>query len=444
MANISRPEAPATGSGRLSLPRRGFLGAAGGLSAAALLAACSANSGGSSSGGGVPTIEFWDMPWGAATYPATANKVISQYKGATVKYQTVSWENWFQTYASAVQSRTPPSISTGGSFMPFQFAAEGAMASLDPVYKKLQANGVASDFLPGTIEALRYKGTLVGVPWSVEARMLWYRSDLLAKANVAVPTNWTEFRSACAALKKQGIYGYAIPGNLQEGAYQHVFPWIINNGGGFFNAAGEPDCVTDRNIEAVEFLQSLVKDNYLNPDNVSSTRVQNQADFVAGRLAMINQPSGADKQTLQGTTGKLGMMSPLVGPHGDKGTLYWVQPVMKYNNGGDSAATDEFIIWWMTNIQQLFASGQYGPIPARKSFQSSPFVKDDPFYQKEIAEWIPVGKSVGANAAASFPLLNSVEGARPTAIFSQQVVQAQLSPRQMLQQYQNALESMAG
>ena len=54
------------------LTRRNFLGLSAAVAGGSLLAACG---GGSASGGsGSNTVGFWDMPWGAASYPPAASR----------------------------------------------------------------------------------------------------------------------------------------------------------------------------------------------------------------------------------------------------------------------------------------------------------------------------------------------------------------------------------
>ena len=423
------------------LSRRAFLGLGAGIGASALLAACGKAGG---PGGGNGQLSFWDPPWGDTTYEGKIRALVSTYKspdGKPVKYQSIPWLNWFQTFTSAIQSHTGPSVSTGGSFMQYQFYVDGAIHPADGLLATLQKSGVAADYVPGTVDALRYNGKLLAVPQTIDARMLWYRSDLLTKANVAPPATWDDFRSVSAALKKIGVYGFGLAGNRQDSGYQSILPWIINNGGGLFNADGEPDCVTDRNIETVEFLQSLVKDGYISANNVSYTFTQVRADVRAGRQAMLFSGANEDSLTFKGP--ELKLASPMTGPHGDKGCLRWVQPTIMYNSSASVADTEAFTEWWASAIKTPFADGTFSVLPARTSFQELPFFKNSASSTKALREWIPIGKSVGALSPQSFPLLNSVEGATPTAIFTQQVVQAQDSPQKILQTLQDGYEALS-
>jgi multiple sugar transport system substrate-binding protein len=382
------------------------------------------------------------MPWGAATYAKNVQNLVATYKHGAVKYQSIPWLNWFQTFTSAVQSRTGPTVSTGGSFQPFQFYQDGAIAPADNVLATLTKTGVASDYLPGTVEALRYQGKLVGIPNTIDTRMLWYRKSLLDAAGVGVPANWDEFRTVAKALKKNGVYAFGIAGNASDTGYQQTFPWILNNGGGLFNANGEPDCVTPRNVEAVEYLLSLVKDGYISPSNISYTIAQVYADVTAGHAAMAWGGAGLDRASFPTLTDFL-LADPLTGPHGDKGTLYWVQPVMMYNTKAAVSSTEDFLVWWASAVKPLFANGTFSPLPARKSFRYTAALKSSASTQKAFDVWLPVGKGLGTQSKTSFPLLNSIEGAPPTVTCTQQIIQGQRTATQILQTLQDGYESLA-
>lgn len=423
-----------------TLNRRGFLGGAAGLGAIAILSACGAGSTPAAPGG---QFTFWDMQWGGANYAQSVGKIVDGWhpsNGASAKYQNIPWTNWYQTFASAIAARTAPAMSSGAAFQPFQFFQQGAIEPSDGIIAKLKKAGIYDDFLPGTIDSLKYQGSYVAVPYHISINGLWYRPDLLDKAGVAVPTNWDEFRATCQALKKIGVYGYSIPGSPKETGYQQVLPWLINNGGGWFNEQGEPDCVTDRNIEAVEFLQSLVKDGYINPTNVSYTSPQSAQDFASGELGILMTGPNSDVQNFPNV--QSAVMKPLTGPHGDKGALQWVDPLMMYKGDANVSDVEDFVVWFLDASKPAFADGTYNRLPARKSFEQLPAFKDSASSQILINEWIPIAKSVASKSPELFPALNSIEGAPVTATFTAQVVQAELSPQAILQQLQDNYERL--
>ena len=138
------------------MSRRGFLGLAAAAAAVPTLAACnvsgSSNTGGS--GGSADPIKFWDQPWGATAYNDLGKKITEAYAPPAgmgkATYQIIPWNNFYQTYSSAIASGTGPAVSSGGGFQPFQFAEQGAIAYADKLLESWKAEGLYDDFLPGS------------------------------------------------------------------------------------------------------------------------------------------------------------------------------------------------------------------------------------------------------------------------------------------------------
>src|ERR1700684_3966792 len=275
------------------LSRRGFLGlGAGAAASAAFLAAC-----GGSSGGG--TLKFWDMPWGASAYNVAAKNLVATYKPTgslpAANYQVIQWANFTETFASAVASSTGPAVSTGGGFQPFQFAQQGAIAYADNVIKKFQQDGTYADFLPGQIAAIKTPKGYASVPWQLDIRVWWYSKPIFSKYGLTPPTTWDEMMSVGKTLAKHGIYGFGTGSGTGNNLGAHtMIMMMINNGGGLFTTDNKLDVVTPRNIEAMQFVQDLVKAKISDPASVSYTTSTQDAQWKSGKFAMGIYTAGLD------------------------------------------------------------------------------------------------------------------------------------------------------
>jgi multiple sugar transport system substrate-binding protein len=219
--------------------RRGFLGLGAAAAGGALLTACG---GGSSSSGGGNGLKFWDMIWGPDAYTKAAKALTEAYKPSTghaeVSYQSIPWANFVQTFSSAIASNTGPAVSSGAGYQALQYFDQGAIAPADNLVAELEAE----DFLPGTLEPLKYQGSYVGVPWQTDIRVLYYRPSLLERAGADVPTDWDSLKAACVKLRKAGVSGFGMAGgaNTTLGS-QQVLSMLYNNGGGLYDKDGKPD-----------------------------------------------------------------------------------------------------------------------------------------------------------------------------------------------------------
>lgn len=434
-----------TSSTPSSFSRRGFLGLAGAAAVLPLLAACTP--GGSGGGGGSSsTLKFWDMPWGQADYSAAAKKLTQSYvpKGGLPKasYQTIQWNNFYQTFSSAVASKTGPAVSTGGGFQAFQFADQGAIAYADDLIDSMKKSGQLDDFLPGTVESMKTKNGYVAMPWQLDLRVMWYRKSLLEKAGVDVPTDWDSFKEAGKALAKIGAFGFgtgAGAGNTLGS--QGLLAMMINNGGGLFNKEGKPDAVNERNVEAMEYVRELVALGIIDPAAVSYSTDNLINAWKTNKIGMGWYTPGL-APAIGDTTGDVLVASPLAGPHGDTGTIGYTNNIMMYKNTPSQQGSEEFLTYYLKNMKTLWDTNVVPAIPVLKSIAESDNFKKDTQSFKIVKEWQPVSKTLAAKSDLAFGALAAVDGSQGLQQFTQTMLQGKTDAKTALQTFQVALEGI--
>lgn len=353
------------------------------------------------------TIDFWDMIWGGATYPAAAQALVDKYNAENpdvqVVYRSVPWTNWYETFVTAIASGSAPDLSTGAGFQAVQLYDQGAIMPVDEVVAQLDPN----DFAPGALEALRYDDHYVGLPWAVDLRVLFYRKDVLESAGVSVPTNWEEFRAAAKTLTADGKFGLVSSGN--SGGMHWILASAINNGGGLFDAEGKPALSGERTTEALQFLSDLKADGSVNPASVGYVNDDARGSFFRGEAAfLLNGPLLPDQAG--DVKDQIGIVPPMAGPRGDVGTVYWVNNLMVYNQTEYPAQTMAFLKWWSDNALPLWTEGKAGNLPARQSIQADAYFQDNPNVKYIIDTYLPVSKTMSAAIGGTFPQLNEIDG----------------------------------
>ena len=94
----------------------------------------------------------------------------------------------------------PDMAQLGNTWLP-EFVSVGALESLQANVDK-SAVVRASDYFPGIWDTNIIDGTVYGVPWYVDTRLLFYRTDLLAQAGFTQPPHdWNEWAKSMAAIK---------------------------------------------------------------------------------------------------------------------------------------------------------------------------------------------------------------------------------------------------
>jgi multiple sugar transport system substrate-binding protein len=85
------------------------------------------------------------------------------------------------------------------------------------------------DFYKSAIDAGSFSGKLVGVPWYVDTRVLYYRSDLAQQAGMSqAPQSWDDLNKLAAAYHSSGSkYGIALSSNN----WQEYLPFLYSAGG---------------------------------------------------------------------------------------------------------------------------------------------------------------------------------------------------------------------
>ncbi|PJI51956.1 hypothetical protein CTI14_50745, partial [Methylobacterium radiotolerans] len=91
---------------------------------------------------------------------------------------------------------------------------------------------------------------------------------------------WQSYLDTCAALKKIGVYGYGTSAGAGSFTGGHILvSWMINNGGGLFDEKQQPNCVTQENIDAMNFVLELVSKGYVDPASPTYTSANAQAHW---------------------------------------------------------------------------------------------------------------------------------------------------------------------
>lgn len=430
---------PFSGSG---VSRRGLLGMAG-LGLAGVVTGCNraANTAGS---GGVEPLKFWNMPWGNTEFNELDKKITTDYKPKDglnpATYQIIQWANFTQTFSSAIASNTGPAVSSGGGTQAFQFEAQDKIAYADDLLESWKSDGLYDDFLPGLIDTMKVEKGYAAIPYNLDMRVLWYNTSLLEEAGTEPPTDWDSFLETCAALKKIDVYGYGTAAGAGAFTGSHILvSWMINNGGGLFNAGGEPEMVTDANIEAMEFVLECVKKGYVDPASPSYTSDNAQSQWKAKKFGMGFDTAGLANNVGGKIADQLTVGSPLTGPSGEKGALYFPNNIMMYTNTPSQEASEAFVTYYYKNMAPLWTENTGIGLPPLKSITETEGFRKDKNAVKAIEEWQPISKTWAAPGSNSLFLgVTTVDGTPAMDTFAQSILGGRTDAKAALSKLQDA------
>lgn len=135
-----------------------------------------------------------------------------------VKLQQLPLSAAHQKLLTAIAGSSTPDITQLGNTWIPELAA---LDALEPLQARVAASKAIQppDYFANIWATNLIGNTLYGVPWYVDARLLFYRSDLLKQAGFdAPPRDWAEWRRMLAALShpERGNYGVLLPTNEFE------------------------------------------------------------------------------------------------------------------------------------------------------------------------------------------------------------------------------------
>ena len=396
------------------------------LLAASLLTSCSGTPAGpgtdtgsstTDSNASVVNLEFWDMAWGpSGVYDTKAKELVDAFNtanpGIHVNYTLNTWDNWYQTFAQAVAAGTAPDVSTGGGFQPFGLEQDAdAILPLNDLVDKWQSDGTAADFAPGTLDYYKdANGDYLGIPWGMDIRVWYYRTDLLEQAGVSVPTTYDDFKKACDAVHALAPDTYGVA----DGGTPHwTFMQGIANGAGMLDADGNAQLTSNpKELAALQYIASMGQggSGCINPSATTITQDDAITLFDQGKAAFVMDSPSFATHVSADTLKYAKVLPPMANAEGQKLGLYFINGIMAYKQTKHPAEAEKFIEYWSSIGDQLILSGASAVSP-RTSLDTKVKASADPLYIEGAADWgPPIGQPLFTQASSGSGVMNTVDG----------------------------------
>jgi multiple sugar transport system substrate-binding protein len=252
-----------------------------------------------------------------------------------------------------------------------------------------------SDYFPGIWATNVVGGKLYGIPWYVDTRVLFYRSDIVPRP----PRTWEAWTSIMAQIKAQHRARYAIL--LPTNEYEPVEVLAMTNGSTLLNADGTRGAFRQPPFaEAFAFYVDIFRNGWA--PAVSSSEIANLfQQFAQGDFAMyITGPwnVGEFKRRLPPQLQDKWATAPL--PARDASAPEGVSMA-----GGSSlsifrgtkhrAAAEKLIRFLSRTNQQIRFFDLTGDLPARRSAWSAPSIvaeKHFPAFREQLERVQPLPK----------------------------------------------------
>jgi ABC-type glycerol-3-phosphate transport system substrate-binding protein len=212
------------------------------------LSACGGSGGKDVGADAKQTLTVWAMGTEGEKLGDVAKEYEKAHPNVTVKVTPVGWDVAHQKLVAAAAAGKLPDVTQMGSSYLGEFADMGA---LEPVDTKAFKQG---SFFSSAWDQGVYDGKAYGVPWYIDTRVLFYRTDLAKKAGIdGAPATMADLQKAAEAYhdKAGSKWGLSIqPSGLDT--VQSFYPFLYSSGGAILDDDGKPVVNSPAAVKALE------------------------------------------------------------------------------------------------------------------------------------------------------------------------------------------------
>ena len=351
----------------------GFMRGLAGLLAGLLLAACARPQ-------PQTTLRFWAMGREAEVVGELVRDFEAENPGIRVQVQNVPWTAAHEKLLTAYAADALPDLCQLGNTWVPEFATLQALEPLQP-FVAASDEVQAADYFPGIWATNIVDGQLLGIPWYVDTRLLFYRKDLLHEAGYdQPPRDWAEWERMNAALKQRmGADRYPLLMPLNEFEQQLSF------------ALQQPDPLlrehdTRGNFRspgfrrALGFYANMFKQGWAPP--ISETEISNVWDeFFRGYTVFYLSGPWNIREFKQRQPPELAgqwATAPLPGPDGPGAGIAGGTSLVLFRSSPHKQAAWKLIEFLSRPAVQQRFHAIIGDLPPRRSAWQSPQLANDP------------------------------------------------------------------
>jgi len=234
-----------------------------------------------SSGAANGTITVWAMGAEGEKLPDLAKEFEAANPGVKVQVTAIPWDAAHDKFTTAITANKTPDVAMVGTTWMGEFAG---MDALDPTPGSIDK----SVFFDGAQKTTEVNGTSFGVPWYVETRLVYYRTDLAKKAGITTPpTDWAGLKDMAKAMQDKAGAKYGI--GLQAGgtgSWQSVMPFAWSAGADLTKDGGKAyNFDSPEVLKATQYYQSFFTDGI--SDKAAPATPTTEPDFASGKVPMF-------------------------------------------------------------------------------------------------------------------------------------------------------------
>jgi len=211
------------------------------------------------------------------------------------KLDVYNWGQGHDILVTQISGGQAPDLANGASTWLSEWLSIDEIMSLDGLLPK----EFLGAFAPSGLKAFTHKGRLMGLPYFLDPRAMYFRKDLFEKEGLAPPKTWDDVIKAGLKLHKPPeMFGIGLTFSAKSTVVDYWwYAWLGANGAdgnlSIWTEDGRSRLAVPEAIQATQFLVDLTqKHKITNADYTTAGRDEElQPLFYAGKLAMLETGS---------------------------------------------------------------------------------------------------------------------------------------------------------
>lgn len=315
------------------------------------------------------TITMWAMGAEGEALPDFVKAFEEANPGVTVEVTAIPWDAAHNKFQTAIAGGNTPDVAMVGSTWMADFGDSFATVP----------DEIATDvFYPGALSTTEVDDRSAGVPWYVDTRVLYYRTDLAQQAGwTQPPADWDELQQMAGDLQQKAgsTWGIRLAGGNDSFQGTLWMPWSagaeLTDGDGW-------TLDTPEMAEGLEYYRSFFDQGLANPDaDVSAGATE--AEFVSGESPMVVEgPFLRGQLELVGGEDFASRYATAVLPAADESVSFSGGANLVVFDESDNAGSAWKLVRWLSEPEtQVDFYELTGDLPAVQSAWDDPALADD-------------------------------------------------------------------
>ncbi|MGM1015985.1 MAG: sugar ABC transporter substrate-binding protein [Actinomycetota bacterium] len=315
------------------------------------------------------TVTVWAMGAEGEALPGFVEAFEQANPDVTVEITAIPWDSAHNKIQTAIAGGNTPDVAMMGSTW---------MADFGDAFATVPEEIPTDDFFPGALSTTEIGERAAGVPWYVDTRVLYYRTDLAKQASWdAAPQTWDELQQMAADMQDDAgaEWGIRIPGGNDSFQGAMWMPW---SAGAELTDGDAWTLDTPEMAEGLEYYKSFFSEGLADP-NADVSSGATESEFVSGSTPMVVEgPFLRGQLEVVGGEDFDSKYATAVLPAAEESVSFSGGANLVVFEGSDNAESSWKLVQWLSDPETQAAFFEAtGDLPAAQSAWDEPAIADD-------------------------------------------------------------------